>query len=347
MTPSRESSRKSGLSRSQRSPSRQPGSATAAHPARVPPALHQRGPSTRPQAAKPSPSPTPAAPPEGLRHRQSPALTPPEPNSSHRPDSPQPSPAPVVPARSSAPRPGPSPHYPPLPPVKGPDDLGGGRAQPGARARSPSFPQPTHTPRCRRHQTLPPQPWPRPFPPRPETGSTCRAPTPLPTPNRTQAPATPPTAVFAPPPSRGSEAQDWRRGSWRLGGDASGAPTGGAGPWRESPGPLLWPARSSYVSVVWGRGGAQPWGENGVGLAAPGLRLPPLLRLLPFPSTRPWEGVGGGVTVGFSQAAERTDAPGAPGRGATRRGGGGGGGGGGEEETPSLLTPPLPPPPRL
>nr|XP_012420950.1 PREDICTED: vegetative cell wall protein gp1-like [Odobenus rosmarus divergens] len=60
------------------------------------------------RAATPSPSPTLAAPPEGLRHRPSPprpALTPPEPNSSHRPDFPPPSPTPVLPARPSAPGP--------------------------------------------------------------------------------------------------------------------------------------------------------------------------------------------------------------------------------------------------
>lgn len=61
MTPSRESSRKSGLSGSQRSPSRLRGSATAAHPARVPPSA----PPARPFDAAPGRQALPGSPARG------------------------------------------------------------------------------------------------------------------------------------------------------------------------------------------------------------------------------------------------------------------------------------------
>lgn len=281
MAPSKESSRKSGLFGNRKSPSPQPWSAPA--PTRLetrpPPrathatprdaALARHAPH-RPHPGGPSPGASPPPLPPAA------ALKPPEPNCSRRPDFP-PQPRPRTPGSAV----GPTPRGPSALPAAAP------RRRPGS-PRSPSFPRPTHTPR-RRHRTLPPQPWPRPFPRgrKPEAPAASR-----PAPDRTQAPATPPTAGFRPAP------EPWLRrpgleekgrlegGRWRL----ESAPGGGAGPWRESQGPLLWPARSSHVSLVRGRGGAQPWGENGVGLAAPGLRLPPLLRLLPFPRLAPGEG---------------------------------------------------------
>lgn len=234
---------------------------------------------------------------------------------------PLPGPALALPARHWPRAPGLAalPAVPPL--AEEPGHLGDPGTRPGARARSPRFPQSTVTPRRRR--TLPPQPRPRPFPAA-GTGSARRVP---PRPQPPRGPGGPSQGGFpprpraeAPTPRTGEEAAPRARGE-------SGRGLGGK-------------ARCSFSSPrgpptsLWSGEGAGPnrGARTGWGAPRPGSASHPSSASSPSPEfplgKSGWVG-GDSRRVAESQSLQ-------PGCGADGRARCPGGGGGGEEKTPSL-----------
>lgn len=234
------------------------------------------------------PSPTPAAPPDGLGRRPPPPETAP----------PAAAPTSLCPALAShsqlgtGPAPRASPRCPPFPPSSRSRGTSA-TPEPGRErglAHRVSHSQPSRPVAAElSHLNLGPAPSPQPEPEAP-AGS-------RPAPNRREAPEAPPKAVFRPAPEPrlqrpglGKKPRLRRTGSR---GEALAGRRGAASLARAVLPRLCGPGRGRGPTVGRERGGA-PW-----------LRLPPLLRLLPFPRVPPggeWVGrwgfpAGGGVTV--------------------------------------------------